>query len=107
MKMKLVEFLYSRNVHFECKVDSKNKKAPYDIILGADFMSALKIQLDYKLKKITWERISIPMKTLGALALEAALETIYFANTQHLCYKKLKKDTRGSWMPTIPRWILT
>ena len=46
--IKLTEFSTSKEILFPCQIDSVNdpKKALNDIILGSDFMAAVKVDLD-------------------------------------------------------------
>ena len=49
VEMKLIELSSSKTVTFPCQVDGETiaTKAPYDIILGLDFMEALGIDIKY------------------------------------------------------------
>ena len=44
LQLKLVEFSHSKRINSNCQVDTKQTKAPYDIILGSDFLFMLKIK---------------------------------------------------------------
>ena len=49
VEMKLIELSSNNTITFPCQVDSKTapNEAPYDIILGSDFMEALGINIEY------------------------------------------------------------
>ena len=82
LELKLVEFSHSKRVNFTCQVDTTTNNAPYDIILGNNFMSLLNIKLDYGQKIIDWDGRQIAMKSLGTLTDEEVCEALYFAHTQ-------------------------
>ena len=63
-------------------MDTKQTEAPYDIILGSDFLSMLKIKLNYAQRIIKWDGDQIPMKSLGTITDEEVCEALYFAHTQ-------------------------
>ena len=82
--MKLTEFSTSKEILFPCQIDSCNdpKKALYDIILGSDFMAAMKIDLQYSVNQIKWDGLAIPMRSDGSLTNRDLAEAIHFAHTQ-------------------------
>ena len=82
--MKLIEFSSNKTITFPCQVDltTTSESAPYDIILGSDFMEALGIDLQYSSHTITWDACTIPLKPAGTLVDETICEAIYYAHTQ-------------------------
>ena len=82
--MKLTEFSTSKEIVFLCQIDSANdpKKALYDIILGSDFMAAMKIDLQYSVNQIKWDGLAIPMRSDGSLTSRDLAEAIHFAHKQ-------------------------
>ena len=82
--MKLIEFSSNKTITFPCQVvaHTKSKAAPYDIILGSDFMEALGIDLHYSNHSITWDACTIPLKPAGTLANKTICEALYYAHTQ-------------------------
>ena len=77
-----MEFSNAKQINFNCQVDTIQTKAPYDIFLGSDFLSMLKIKLNYGQQIIEWDGAQIPMKSLGTLMEEEVCEAHYFAHTQ-------------------------
>ena len=55
VEMKLIEFSSSKTITSPCQMDSETitKTAPYDIILGSDFMEALGTDIRYSTHCIT------------------------------------------------------
>ena len=84
VELKLIEFSSNKTITFPCQVDSNTapSEAPYDVILGSDFMEALGIDIQYSDHTITWDGNTIPLKTAGTLEDETICEAIYFAYTQ-------------------------
>ena len=60
----LPEFSMSKVIQWECHVDTKtlHKNAQYDMIIGADLLSELKMEINFNTQPIIWEGIEIPMK---------------------------------------------
>ena len=84
VEMKLIEFSRSKTITFLCQVYGKinTEKAPYDIIIGLDFMEALDIDIRYSKHCITWDGETVPLKLAGTLSDEVVREGLYFAHTQ-------------------------
>ena len=83
VEMKLIEFSSNKTIKFPCQVDAETvpSEAPYDIILGSDFMESLGINIQYSDHNITWDNSTIPLKKVETLD-ETICEAIYFAHTQ-------------------------
>ena len=60
----LPEFSTSKVIQWVCHVDTKTlcKNAQYDMIIGADLLSELRIEINFNTQWIIWEGIEIPMK---------------------------------------------
>jgi len=43
------------------------KTMNYDINIGEDMLEELGIIIDFKLKQITWDEVSVPMRTMAAV----------------------------------------
>lgn len=69
LKLKLIKFLDSEVVDFQCVVDEKHKASnqPCDITLGVDFPHALGIVLSFESKTITWGPHVQQMQPMGDL----------------------------------------
>jgi hypothetical protein len=59
-------------VEFKVNVDETTvqAEASYDMIVGRDLITELKIVLDFDIQCITWEGIDTPMKLQGGLQKE-------------------------------------
>ena len=79
LNFKMPEFSHNRTVVWTAHVNEMTdpKKAQYDMIIGTDLMSALKIQLDYSSKTIIWDNVSVSMKQRGTLSNRVNTETLY------------------------------
>ena len=91
LTMRLVEFSNSKEITFSCQVDDHTKDAPYDIILGSDFMVALGMDIKYSTRTITWDGMETPLKDGGALTNKTICEAIYFANTQSILLQEVEE----------------
>jgi predicted aspartyl protease len=60
----LPEFSTSKVIRWVCHVDSTTLRtnAQYDMIIGADLLSELGIEINFSTQRIIWEGIEIPMK---------------------------------------------
>ena len=60
----LPEFSTSKVIQWVCHEETKTlrKNAQYDMIIGADLLSELRIEINYNTQRIIWEGIEIPMK---------------------------------------------
>ena len=68
----LPEFHESRVIKWNAHVT--DKKSNYDLIVGGDLMTELGIKIDYSEQSITWDEVSVPMKSRDAT----------FENSYHL-----------------------
>jgi len=68
-------------------VDSKSMN--YDIIIGRDVLEELGIIIDFKSKQITWDEISVPMRTMEEVEHEG-----YFINDSKLVAEELARTKR-------------
>jgi len=68
----LPEFHESRVIEWNAHVT--DKKSNYDLIVGGDLMTELGIKIDYSEQSITWDEVSVPMKSRDAT----------FENSYHL-----------------------
>ena len=74
----LPEFSSSMEVQWACFID-ENPKSTYDMIIGRDFQSALKMDISFSTSSLIWNEISIPMRTgqqRNKEALNAYLDSI-------------------------------
>ena len=60
IKFTLPEFTTPKVIQWVCHEDTKN--AQYDMIIGADLLSELGIEINFSTQWIIWEGIEIPMK---------------------------------------------
>jgi hypothetical protein len=56
------EFSSSMEVQWNCAVD-ENPASTYDMIVGRDLQSALKMDISFSASSLTWNEITIPMRT--------------------------------------------
>jgi len=68
-------------------VDSESMN--YDIIIGRDVLEELGIIIDFKSKQITWDEISVPMRTMEEVEHEG-----YFINDSKLVAEELARTKR-------------
>jgi hypothetical protein len=64
IKFKLPEFSTSKIIHWVCHEDTNTlrRNAQYDMIIGADLLSELGVEINFNTQRIIWEGIEIPMK---------------------------------------------
>ena len=86
ISFKLIEFSNNKMINWTAHVDETTdpSKAKYDLIIGSDLMSKLKIDLLYSQQQIVWDEVSIPMKNRG---------TISDHNITHDIYELSKEST--------------
>jgi hypothetical protein len=76
VKFKLPELFLNKTIEFKVHVDETNvhANAAYDMNIGRDLISELKLVRDFDTQCITWDDIDQPMKTQGGLALCTLLQ---------------------------------
>ena len=76
---KMPEFSHNRTVTWEAHVDdhSDPKMTNYDLIIGSDLMTELKIILNYDSQTVIWDEVAIPMKQSGTLTDKKRTQDIY------------------------------
>ena len=64
INLKLMGFSMWKIIQWECHVDTSiiHKTAQYDMIIGADLLSELGIEINFNTQWIVWEGVKIPMK---------------------------------------------
>ena len=67
----------------------ENENMNYDIILGRDILEQLEIIIDFKDKQITWDEISVPMRTKDALKYEG-----YFIHDSEIIAEATARTTK-------------
>jgi hypothetical protein len=65
VKFKLPELFINKTIELEVHVDETNvhTNASYDMIIGRDLISELKILLDFDTQCLKWDGIDQPMKS--------------------------------------------
>jgi len=58
----LPEFSSSMEIQWVCSIDD-NPNATYDMIIGRDLQSALRMDISFSTSSITWNEMTIPMRT--------------------------------------------
>ena len=94
--LRLVEFSNSKKISYECRVDEVNSPAdsPYDIIIGADLMSDIGIDLQFSRRVIVWDGVEVPMKDPGQVSEQAICDLLYAMHYKKR-YKKVCKKKRS------------
>jgi Aspartyl protease len=66
----LPEFRLSKVIQWVCHEDpiTLRKNAQYDMIIGADLLSELGVDINYSTHRIIWEGIEIPMKEIHVIS---------------------------------------
>ena len=79
IEFKLPEFSHSRTVTWKAYVDdhTKPEMTGYDLIIGSDLMTELKMTLDYDRQEIMWDEIAVPMKYKGTVSDPQVTKNIY------------------------------
>jgi len=79
ISFKLVEFSHNKVINWTVHVDDQTDptKAKYDMIIGSDLLSELKIDLLYSQQQIVWDEVVVPMKDRGTISSEELLQDIY------------------------------
>ena len=80
-----------------CHEDSntRRKNAQYDMIIGADLLSELGIEINFNTQRIIWEGIEIPMKDkniISDLQKMRQLSTTKVSNQRYLKSQKHDKN---------------
>ena len=100
----LSEFSTPKVIQWECHVETKTlrKNAQYDMIIGADLLSELRMEINYNTQRIIWESIEIPMKEkhiVSDIRNATAISTTKVSNLRYI--KKQKQDKSAFWKLTI------
>jgi hypothetical protein len=63
IKFKLPEFSTSKIIHWVCHEDTNTlrRNAQYDMIIGADLLSELGVEINFNTQRIIWEGVEIPL----------------------------------------------
>ena len=79
ISFKLVEFSHNKVINWTVHVDDQTDptKSKYDMIIGSDLLSELKIDLLYSQQQIVWDEVVVPMKDRGTISSEELLQDIY------------------------------
>ena len=84
MSFTLPEFSTSKIITWVCHVDTNTlrKNAQYDMIIGADLLSELGIDINYTTQRIVWEGIEIPMKDKNIISEMKNAKAIYYQSIE-------------------------
>jgi hypothetical protein len=67
LRFSLPEFAPSKEIEFTMAVDETEKTSKYDMVLGRDILRALGIDILFSNGKLSWDGITIPMKSTEKL----------------------------------------
>ena len=70
LQLKLPEFYENRIITYNVHVTENT--STYDMIMGRDMLKELGIQINFGADSVTWDDVTIPMKTINA-----RIETVY------------------------------
>ena len=62
LQLRLPEFDTKKIIEWNCHVDNTTCESKYDMIIGTDFMQALKIDLKFSDNSIVWDDATVPMQ---------------------------------------------
>jgi hypothetical protein len=87
----LPEFSTSEVIQWICHEDlnTLHKNAQYDMIIGADLLSELGIEINFSTQRIIWEGIEIPMKDKHIIS---DLQMLQLTTTKVLNQRYLRKQ---------------
>ena len=79
ISFKLPEFSHNRIINWVAHVDESNDRHinKYDMIIGTDLLTELKVTINYDSKHVIWDDISVPMKEKGAINDPEMTQTLY------------------------------
>ena len=79
IEFKLPEFSHSKTITWNVHVDetTNNETAHYDMVIGTDLLSELKIRLDFATHEIEWDDVTVSMKQKGTVSDPNLTEHIY------------------------------
>jgi hypothetical protein len=86
----LPEFSMSKVIKWVCHVDSTTLRtnAQYDMIIGADLLSELGIEINFSTQRIIWEGIEIPMKDKHIISDLQNATAIYYQSIEPMVLKE-------------------
>ena len=101
-KLRVKFFEYSTSREYFIQPDVVEYKDPtvkpgFDIILGSNTMKELGIVLDFWIKEITLDEISLPMRDINKLSIRAQIERSWSLNNSN--FRKTPKNLRAPWRP--------
>ncbi|KAI2500432.1 transposition [Fragilaria crotonensis] len=90
IKFKLPEFSTSKIVQWVCHEDTHTlrKNAQYDMIIGADLLSELGIEINFNTQRIVWEGVEIPMKEKHVISDLQNATAIYYHSIEPTVLKE-------------------
>jgi transposase InsO family protein len=90
IKFKLPEFSTSKIVQWVCHEDTHTlrKNAQYDMIIGADLLSELGIEINFNTQRIVWEGVEIPMKEKNVISDLQNATAIYYHSIEPTVLKE-------------------
>ena len=87
----LPEFSTSKVIQWVCHVDTKTlrKNAQYNMIISADLLSELRMEINFNTQGIIWEGIEIPMKDKHIVSSDRQNPTtIYYQSIKPMVLKE-------------------
>ena len=86
----LPEFSTSKDITWTCHEDSNTlrKNAQYDMIIGADLLTELGIELNFNTQRMIWEGIEIPMKDKHVISDLQNATAIYYQSIEPTVLKE-------------------
>ena len=84
IEFQIPEFSTNKTITWKAHVDefTIRQKAQFDLIIGSDLMSELKLDLCYSTQEIKWDGLAIPMKNRGMVSDLESAEIIYHTAVQ-------------------------
>jgi Retroviral aspartyl protease len=90
VKCTLPESSTSKVIQWICHEDSNTlrKNAQYDMIIGADLLSELGIELNFSTQRIIWEGIEIPMKDKHVISHLQSVTAVYYQSIEPTVFRE-------------------
>ena len=79
LEFKMPEFSHNKVVTWSAFVDDRTdpKMTNYDLIIGSDLMTKLKMTLNYDTGHVIWDDVHVPMKEKGTISDKEMTQNIY------------------------------
>ena len=93
IRFKLPQFSETKEINWQCYVDSSNANARYDMILGRDFLQETGMILNWNDLTMTWDEATIVMPEYGTITNRNEANAMYLDLAESMAVKESSERT--------------